>query len=240
MAVFAVVPVKNLEASKRRLSTLFSPQERSLLTLAMLEDVLRALQASDLDEIVVIGSDCAIQRMADRFGVCYLEASQDGLNSALIEAAAWCMGEQADWVLVLPADIPLLRPVDVNQIIEMGVSASSVVLSPSHDGGTNALFQSTPTLVEPHFGPASFGAHIEQVHHKDSKVRFYGSLNILHDIDSAQDLKKVLEIENNTLCREALEQIISRNQAAHEYFNIIKQANPDRSGSKTQDVKKKK
>ncbi|NLE04091.1 MAG: 2-phospho-L-lactate guanylyltransferase, partial [Crenarchaeota archaeon] len=67
MSVFAVIPVKSLLGSKRRLSDVFSNQERSLLTLAMLEDVLRALHASIVDEIVIVGSDSAIQRMADRF-----------------------------------------------------------------------------------------------------------------------------------------------------------------------------
>ena len=49
----------------------------------MLEDVLRSLQASAVDEIVVIGGDDIVQRMADRFGVLYLTASQDGLNPAI-------------------------------------------------------------------------------------------------------------------------------------------------------------
>jgi len=218
VAVFAVVPIKSLEVSKRRLSDVFSPQERSLLTLAMLEDVLRALQASTVDEIVVIGSDDVVQRVADRFGVFYLEASQDGLNLAIKEAIAWCVKEQADWVLVLPADVAVLRPGDVNKIIEFGVDASSVVLSPSCDGGTNALFQSISDQVEPCFGPCSFAVHSQEAKSKGLRVRFYGSFNILHDVDSIVDLKKILEIENNTLCREALEQIMLRNQTAKKYL----------------------
>ncbi len=218
MTIFAVVPVKSLEVSKRRLSDVFNTQERSLLTLAMLEDVLRALQASAVDEIVIIGSDKVVQRMADRFGIFYLEASQDGLNLSISEAINWCAKEQADWVIVVPADVPLLRPIDVNRIIELGVDDSSIVLAPSHDGGTNALFQSMPTLVMPHFGPNSFSVHTNEAKNKCLKVRFYGSFNIIHDVDSAYDLKKILEIENNTLCREAIEQIIVRSQKAREYF----------------------
>lgn len=135
MSVFAVVPVKNLSKSKRRLSSVFSPQERSLLTLAMLQDVLKALQQSIVDDIVVIGNDDVVKGMADKFGAFYIEANQDGLNPAIEEAVCWCIREQADWVLVLPADIPLLTSNDVNQIVELGVSAASMVLSPSNDGG---------------------------------------------------------------------------------------------------------
>jgi 2-phospho-L-lactate guanylyltransferase len=224
MAVFAVVPVKNLEVSKKRLSVVLSPQERSLLSLAMLQDVLRALQQSVVDEIVVIGNDTIVQGMADKFGAFYLVASQDGLNSAIEEAVAWCVAENADWVLVLPADMPLLLPSDVNQIVELGISGASVVLSPSPDGGTNALFQSTPPLVKACFGPKSFAAHVEEAQCQGVNLRFYSSLNIAHDIDSADDLKKLLEIENNTLSREALEQISLRNLTVGEFLKPINQA----------------
>lgn len=217
LAVFAVIPVKSLGSSKGRLSTMFTPQERSLLTLAMLEDVLRALQASTIDNIVVIGCDDIVQRLSDRFDALYLKATLEGLNSS-IEEAFWCIREQADWLLVLPADIPLLRPVDVNRIVELGVSNAEVILSPSHDGGTNALFQCTPRLITPCFGPTSFAVHVQAARQKDVKVRFYGSLNVMHDIDCAENLRKILEIENNTLCREALEQIIRYNKDVRDYF----------------------
>lgn len=218
MAIFAVIPVKNLSISKRRLSSVFSPQERSMLTLAMLQDVLKALQQSVVDEIVVIGNDDVVKRMADKFGAFYIEANQDGLNPAIEEAVRWCVREQADWVLVLPADIPLLTSNDVNQIIELGVSTASMVLSPSNDGGTNALFQSTPTLVSACFGPKSFAAHVEEAHCKGVKVRFYSSLNIGNDIDCAEDFKKLLVVKNSTLCREVLEQISLRNLKVSEYL----------------------
>jgi 2-phospho-L-lactate guanylyltransferase (CobY/MobA/RfbA family) len=100
MAIFAVIPVKNLSISKKRLSSVFSPQERSMLTLAMLQDVLKALQQSVVDDIVVIGNDDVVERMADKFGAFYIEANQDGLNPAIEEAVDWCVREQADWVLV--------------------------------------------------------------------------------------------------------------------------------------------
>ncbi len=216
MAIFAVVPVKNLAISKRRLSSVFSPKERSMLTLAMLQDVLKALQQSVIDEIVVIGNDDVVKITADRFGAFYIEASQDGLNPAIEEAITWCVKEQADWVLILPADIPLLAPSDVRQIVDLGVCGSSVVICPSHDGGTNALFQSTPTMVSACFGPESFAAHVEEAHCKGIKVRFYSSLNIGNDVDCVEDFKKLLEIKNNTLCREVLEQIITNNQKAFE------------------------
>jgi 2-phospho-L-lactate guanylyltransferase (CobY/MobA/RfbA family) len=67
LTLYAVVPVKKLGVSKRRLSTVFTPQERKQLTLAMLEDVLAALKASAVDKILVIGEDPRVQRRATEF-----------------------------------------------------------------------------------------------------------------------------------------------------------------------------
>ena len=120
MVVFAIVPVKRLGVSKRRLSKFLSSQERKLLTIAMLEDVLKALKSSIVPEIVVVSSDPNVRVIADKFGVSFFSPSHNGLNPAVEEATAWCMRNQADSVLVVPADIPLLSSADVNKIVELG------------------------------------------------------------------------------------------------------------------------
>ena len=81
MAVFAVVPVKRLNVSKRRLSAVLNPEERSLLTVAMLEDVLAALKASTVHETVVVSNDSVVREVADRFGFSYFSASCDWFES---------------------------------------------------------------------------------------------------------------------------------------------------------------
>ncbi len=55
MAVYAVVPVKRLVASKKRLSSVLSPKDRRKLTLVMLEDVLSAIKASRIHKVIVVG-----------------------------------------------------------------------------------------------------------------------------------------------------------------------------------------
>jgi 2-phospho-L-lactate guanylyltransferase len=206
MAVFAVVPVKGLRASKRRLSTVLSPQERRLLTLAMLEDVLKTVKSSVVHEIVVVSNDSNVRQVAHKFGASYLSASRMGLNSTIEEATTWCMRNHSDSVLILPADISLVSPKDIDRIVELGSDGTTLVISPSRNGGTNALFQNPPNLIRSRFGPNSFIKHVRDAHSKGIRVRFYYSVGIATDIDSAEDLKKLLEIENTTMCRHILEQ----------------------------------
>ena len=221
MAVYAVVPVKTLADSKRRLSSVFTPQERKELTLAMLEDVLNALQASVVDETVIVGEDLAVEQVAKKFGASYLSANGASLNPTIEEATSWCMKKGSESVLVLPADVPLLDAKDINRIIELGKGGgSAVVLSPSQNWGTNALFQNPPKLIPACFGPKSFLNHIREAYCKGIGVRLHFSSGLATDIDSAEDLKKLFETENRTVSRRILEQITKSSVKASEYFAV--------------------
>ncbi len=209
MAVYAVVPVKHLDASKRRLSSVLTPKDRRELTLVMLEDVLVAIKASTVQEILVAGSDVDVRKVAEKFGATYANEDSRGLNTAVTRSIDWCMREGADSVLVLPADIPLLSSEDINSIIELGNgSESAVVLSPSNNGGTNALYQKPPHLILTRFGQKSFDRHIKQARGKDISLKLHYSSSVAFDIDYEQDLQKLLETQNNTCSRQFLANIL--------------------------------
>ena len=219
MAVYAVIPVKNLGATKKRLSAVFTPQERSQLTLAMLEDVSHALQSSEVDETVVVGEDSQVQRFAEKLGATYLSATDAGLNTAIEKATSWCMQRAAASVLVLPADVPLITSKDVNRLLKLGTGGGAVVLSPSKNWGTNALLRSPPRLIPSCFGPKSFLNHIREAYQKGVSVRLYFSAGLAADVDSAEDLKRLFDVENCTVCRKTLEKITLSSKKACDYFS---------------------
>ena len=219
MALFAVVPVKNLVGSKRRLSAVFTPQERKKLTLAMLEDVLSALKTSSVEKILVVGENSQVQQVAENCGASYLSTSRLGLNPAIEEATNWCMQHGACSVLVIPADVPLLKAEDVNRIAQLAAKDRAVVLSPSVNWGTNALFRCPPKLIPACFGPNSFLAHIRAAYIRGISVRLHFSSGLASDIDSAEDLKKLFSADNATVCRRVLEGIASKNRKAKLFFS---------------------
>jgi 2-phospho-L-lactate guanylyltransferase len=208
VAIYAIIPVKKLADSKKRLSTVFTPLERATLTLTMLEDVLKALKASVVDEVVVVAEDSQVQQAAEKFGAFYRFANGATLNSAIEETTEYCIIKGAQSVLVLPADIPLVESEEIDRIIQLvNGGSSAVVLSPSHDWGTNALYQSPPKLIPACFGPESFLKHMGAAFQKCVSVRLHFSNNLASDIDSAKDLKKLFEVENTTISKRFLEQI---------------------------------
>jgi 2-phospho-L-lactate guanylyltransferase len=205
VVVYAIVPVKKITASKRRLSQNLSTQQRKTLTIAMLEDVLHALKASTVTNILIVSNDSNVKAIAQRFNVDFFSPARRGLNFAIEEAFAWCIKNKADSALVVPADLPLITARDINVLAELGSGGQCMVLVPSKDWGTNALFQSPPNLVHTSFGPESFNKHMREATSKGVRVRVYYSLGAGLDIDSVDDLQFLLKIDNSTASRQVLE-----------------------------------
>ena len=179
-----------------------------MLTLAMLDDVLQTLKASVVDKIVVVGEDAQVQKKAEQFGAFYRFANGATLNSAVEEATLYCVEKGAQSILVLLADVPLVNCEEINRIIQLADDGTSaVVLSPSHDWGTNVVYQSPPKLIPACFGTESFIRHIRAGLRNGVSVRLHLSNQLAADIDSPEDLKKIFEIKNMTVSKRFLEQI---------------------------------
>jgi 2-phospho-L-lactate guanylyltransferase len=215
MSVFAVIPVKTLLESKTRLSVILSQKERQALTIVMLEDVLRSVKRSMVYRTVVISSDPAVEELTKNFRATHLAEKKQGLNQAIEQATEWCIQNNANSVMVLPADVPLILPEDINQIVKLGSERCCVVISPSQNGGTNVLFQKPPNLIYPCFGPNSFRKHKTEALHKGIQTNIYRSERVATDIDSPKDLEKLLKIKAQTMTHQFLKRI-----KAHERLKL--------------------
>jgi 2-phospho-L-lactate guanylyltransferase len=191
--VFAIVPVKGLDVSKERLSSVLSPEKRKALTVAMLEDVLCALNHSKIAEVLVVSPDANVQPIAGKFKFSFLSPKNTALNASLNEAIDWCLQKNADAVLILPADIPLVSPADIDELMELGSEKSTIVMSPSLYGGTNALLLHPPKVIPVCFGLGSFFKHVKEAIVKKVEIKFHSSREIALDIDSEEELNKLIE-----------------------------------------------
>ena len=208
MSIFAAIPVKTLLESKTRLSKVLKPEECRTLTLAMLEDVLKAvIQSSKVRSVALVSSDPKVQDFASNFGVIHILEKKRGLNQAIDQAVIWCIKNDAESILILPADIPLIRPSDVRKIINLCSDEMCIAIAPSQRGGTSALLQRPPNLIKPSFGPNSFSRHLAQASKKKITAKVFYSKRLIMDIDFPEDLEKLLEIEAQTMSHRFLKQI---------------------------------
>lgn len=186
---------------------MLTPEERIALTAAMLEDVLKALKSSDVREVLVVSSDSNVQQIASKHKFSHISTKRPELNTALTEAIEWCMQKNAASVLILPADVPLISPADINRLVKLGSREKTVVLSPSMNGGTNALLLNPPNLIPVLFGANSFFNHIREAINLGVNIEFHTSREIMLDVDSADDLNKLLGQEYSIASKQVLKQL---------------------------------
>ena len=178
--------MKPLARAKERLADVLTPEQRRMLSLAMLEDVVHA--ASGLDAVWVLTSDEDAAEVARKAGA---EARPDptpegGLNASLTAATEQAVKEGAQGVLILSADCPAATQADVRAL----AIGPGVLLSPDRTGkGTNALWRSPPDVIAPSFGAGSRRAHHARAHVGGVSFAVVPRAGIALDIDGPRDLE---------------------------------------------------
>ena len=119
MPTHAIIPVKHLHDSKRRLAHLLSAEARADLIGRFLDNLLLTLSATPgIDRTWVVTCDPTVVRLARRRGVdVLLESAADGLNAAAARGAAHSAAQGATAVLLLPADLPFVRVEDIEAML---------------------------------------------------------------------------------------------------------------------------
>jgi 2-phospho-L-lactate/phosphoenolpyruvate guanylyltransferase len=208
----AIIPVSRFLEAKTRLSPTLTPIERENLLKAMLKDVISALR-DNVTQIVVISSDSEVLKFVSDLKVtCLMEEGQTDLNGALTQAVNWC-SVSSQQVLILPSDVPLIRPNQVQEIIELA-DKWPVVIAPAKGGGTNALLCPIQG-VDMKFGDCSFFEHIKEADDAGFKRYIYDSFFLSLDVNTAEDLGEIMLHGHGTQTRKFLKSIGLRVKSNH-------------------------
>lgn len=192
-ATFAAVPVKDLLGTKSRLAPLLDPGSRAGLTLYMMKRVVRAMLCAGIPSanLCVVSPDRLVLDTAAEAGAVPRLQRTRGLNPALEEAREWAGARGADSILVLPADLPLLRAEDVRSLLATG-EGSPVALAPdAGETGTNALLLRPPDAIPFLFGFGSRQTHLQAARRRGLEARECRLPNLSFDIDTVEDLSKL-------------------------------------------------
>ena len=119
MPTHAIIPVKYLHDSKRRLAHLLSAEARADLIGRFLDNLVLTLSAAPgIDRTLVVTCDPAVVQLAQRRGAdVLLESAADGLNTAAARGAVHALAGGASAVLLLPADLPFARVEDIEAML---------------------------------------------------------------------------------------------------------------------------
>ena len=194
MTVFAIVPVKDLEETKSRLSPFLTPKEREMLTLTMLDHVLATLREVDVvEQFGVVSPSPRALFVAEKAKATALLQESRGLNNALEEGRNWAISEGASSLLVLPADLPYLSAFDVRMLTKISRDERVAVISPDEaDEGTNALLMRPVEAMPFAFGPGSYETHQRTAKERGLEVETYKHASVSHDVDTFEDLQALI------------------------------------------------
>lgn len=187
-AVWAVVVARSGPAGKTRLAEALTVEQRAALVGAMLADVLRATSGARL-----AGTVAVLDPGQARDGVLVLPDTGAGLDAAVEAGVRAAADRGAESVVVLPGDVPLLQPEDIQALADAAASASRVVVvvPDRHGTGTNALALRPPTVIAPSFGPGSAARHLAAARAAGALARTLEVPRLALDIDTPEDLAEL-------------------------------------------------
>ncbi len=192
MTIWAIVPVKPLRRGKSRLAGMLTEEERTRLNRYLLEHTLTTLNTiPELEHTLVVSRDpAALALTRSMGGRTVLEDGAPQFNVAIKRATIVAKAQGARAVLILPADLPLVRPADLKALMKLGKTAPAVVIAPDRRmDGTNGLFVNPAGLIEYGYGPGSFERHCERATAAGAALEVVHSDRIGLDLDLPEDLE---------------------------------------------------
>jgi 2-phospho-L-lactate guanylyltransferase len=192
MAIWAIVPVKPLRRGKSRLAGLLSEEQRTRLNRYLLEHTLIILnEITDIEHTLVVSRDpSALALTRSMGGRTVLEDGAPQFNTAIQRATIVAQAQGARSVLVMPADLPLIEPYDINELIHQGNNPPVVVIAPDRRlDGTNCLFVSPAGLINYGYGPGSFQRHVKYADDAGVRLIVVHSNHFGLDLDLPEDLE---------------------------------------------------
>jgi 2-phospho-L-lactate guanylyltransferase len=195
-----IIPVRSLSGGKTRLGPETGPELRAAMTAKMLRSVLAAATGSGVaNAVLLVSPDPDALAVAGEFGseVTPVEqpAERRGLNPAIDLGREVALTRSVDRMLMLFADLPLLRPEDVRTI---AAETAPVVVATDRAGmGTNGLLLDLSGPARAfvfHFGEGSAELHRREAERLGLEVAELRTPGTTFDLDTPADLRDLLEI----------------------------------------------
>ena len=203
-----LIPVKNLSAAKQRLAAVLDQPSRTELAQAMLHDVVATIaEWAGRPPCTLVTSDPFAIELAHQYDFEIIpDPANPGETGAIQMATRLCVERGVAYTLVIPADIPVIKASELEQILAHAPQEGSVLVPAADGRGTNAAFRRPADLFPLRFGNDSFKPHLAaaQATGKPCEVlRFPG---IALDVDNPEDLQDLQNANGETRTQRLLRQ----------------------------------
>jgi len=188
-----VVLVKDFEFAKQRLGPALDPHQRRALARRNASRAIRAAGAAE-HRLVVAGSDEAAALAAELGAEVLIEPRQEGQNVAAQRGLARAIENDADAVLLLSSDLPLVTKKSVRDLLREASKLAppvAVAVPATGRGGTNALYLHPPRAIGLHFGADSLVAFRREAQGLGVRFEIHISPAMALDLDEPADLARL-------------------------------------------------
>jgi 2-phospho-L-lactate guanylyltransferase len=187
--ISVTVPIKDFTNAKTRLAARYDADQRACLAQASAERVLRAVaDCKAIDHRIAVVDSKIAARMALYHGFEVLHRTDLYGQSAAVGAGFHrAMQRGATNLLTVSADVPLLRPEDLEEMLKP--KPPVLVLVSDREGlGTNALRLDPAIDMRLQFGPGSLALHQGEAAELRLPVKVIDNPRVRIDIDVPEDV----------------------------------------------------
>ena len=174
----AVVPLKQGQDPKSRLSAILSPSARIALSVHMARLVIAAVRRSGRIDQIILFSPMAPPAEIDAE---WWEDKGHGLNTGLVGLRSE-MAERG--MLVIHGDVPLVGAADIVAMVREAEKCGHALAPDRHEGGTNAIAIMSGQVLPFAFGEQSLAIH--RAHAPGAAM--IRRMGLMIDVDTPDDL----------------------------------------------------
>ena len=201
-----ILPVRTAKNAKNRLSTLLSSQQRRELSTLLFNQSLDFYRSQwPKIQLTIITDSYQFKKKGEEAGACVLTDPGSGLNNAVEFATRYSLQKGFSRQLIVHSDIAILDREDIAQLVDCKLSCPGILGVPATaDGGTNALLEQPPGIIEHYYGRDSFEKH------KQAALRSGVELDVLElsglglDLDTEEDIYNYLKKDPNGMIAKKL------------------------------------
>lgn len=160
----------------------------------MLDEVLSTISQSQANKIIIISRDEEAFEIAKKYNAVEIfEEKENGVNAAVALSEKHLNENGFDASIVFPQDIPLIRPQDIDTLIQFQKTTQSLMVVPSRKfDGTNALLRSPFDVMETHYDEDSYKIHLTTAKSRNIPTSFVLINRMMWDVDDRSDLEFIM------------------------------------------------